>query len=248
MIINPAGGPTVQGTPSRTGPVTAGAWPARAGVRRLDAVRTWLPGSRLTDPAWLADRVAEAARAWRYDDRRVAATLWWFSASADLLEGPAAALLAGRPVDPRPAACEVTLRTDRWAGYLDQVRHRAVLAGGPGEFGAALVEGFAPVVDGLVAAGAGNPRALWSVAADSLASRLLVAGGPGDPDRLAALAGAVTADGPLPRPRYGRAGQRVFVRRGSCCLVLQVPGLQRCDNCPRQTPEQRQARVGRQPG
>jgi ferric iron reductase protein FhuF len=210
-------------------------------------MRTWLPGSLLADPAWLADRVADAARAWRHDDRRVAATLWWFSVSANLLEGPAAALLAGRPVDPRPAAFEVTLRTDRWVGYVEQVRHRERLAGGPAAFGAALVEGFAPIVAGLGAAGAGNPRALWSVAADSLASRLLVAGGPGDPDGLAALAAIVAGDGPLPRPRYGRAGRRVFVRRGSCCLVLQVPGLQRCDNCPRQTPEQRQARVGGQP-
>jgi hypothetical protein len=102
----------------------------------------------------------------------------------------------------------------------------------------ALVAGLVATCVAAVAASSGAaPRALWAIASDSLANRVLWAGGG------AAEAEALAADERFPRPRYVEvAGQRV-VRRVSCCLVYESPGQQKCVSCPRQLPDDRLRRL-----
>jgi hypothetical protein len=92
-------------------------------------------------------------------------------------------------------------------------------------------------VDAVTEASGASPRALWAIASDSLANRVLWAGGG------AAEAVALAADERFPTPRYVEvAGQRV-VRRVSCCLVYESPGQQKCVSCPRQLPDDRLRRL-----
>jgi hypothetical protein len=46
----------------------------------------------------------------------------------------------------------------------------------------------------------------------------------------------------LPRPRYVTVGRTPAVKRVSCCLIYEV-GNPKCVSCPRQKPEEREARL-----
>jgi hypothetical protein len=170
-----------------------------------------------------------AARRFRVD-ARTTGVLWWYSASSVLLGPPAESYVRGGPV----ALGSMTLflhpdgrLLDAWAaGTVSRDEAPVQVAG--------LV---ATCVAAVAAASRASPRALWAIASDSLANRVLWAGGG------AAEAEALAADPRFPAPRYVEvAGQRV-VRRVSCCLVYESPGQQKCVSCPRQRPDDRLRRL-----
>lgn len=182
----------------------------------------------LTDPAWLAARVADTARRLRCD-RRVAATMWWYSASSVLLDRPVVALLIeGRATSLTDV--EVTLRTD---GLIGAAYSPTPLEEGPAAFGREIRAAFTPIIAHL---DAGRDRALWAIAADSLANRCLWSAAPEVSVEIA------EATGVMPRPRFVDVGTR-YVRRASCCLLYQAPGEGKCTSCPRRHPDDRLARL-----
>jgi len=206
-----------------------------------------LSGALLTDPAWLAERVVDAGVRWSVDDRRVVGTLWWYAASSTLLAPPVTTLLVtGRSVDVTLKGLTVYLRAD---GYLGGGRSTELADADPEQLGVALREQLGAVIAPLAAVSGASARSLWAIAADSLGNWALRAGyAIGDVDRAVAGAGMVAAGigAVLPTPRYVDVSgppTRRYVRRGSCCLVFAVPGVEKCTSCPRQTPALRLARL-----
>ena len=223
-----------------------------------------LPGSVLTDPRWLARRVADTGRRWSHDDPRVNGTLWWYSASSSLVAAPLTMLLtAGLAPDPRPERLTVSLQPN---GYLKAARSDRLLASVE-EFANALCQAHAEVIAALAEVSGATPRALWAIATDSIGNRALEAGraGAGTPggsvdgsdagsaadaeagtDRGAALAREICRP-PLLPVRYvdvdGPERTRRFVRRSSCCLIYVATGGDKCVSCPRRTPQDRQRQL-----
>jgi hypothetical protein len=159
--------------------------------------------------------------------------LWWYSASSVLLGPLASTYVAGGPVA-APELDSMTLSLHPDGRVLDACAASVVFRAVAPARVAALVE----VCVQAVVAGSGAPgRSLWAVASDSLANRVLWAGG-AEPDVV-----ALAADPRFPRPRFVEvAGQRV-VRRSSCCLVYESPGERKCVSCPRQRPDDRLRRL-----
>lgn len=201
-----------------------------------------LPGTVLTDPRWLAVRVADTGRRWSHDDPRVNATLWWYSASSTLVAAPLAMLLcSGVAPDPRPERLTVSLQAN---GYLRAARSDRLLTS-VANFAQELREAHEAVIASLAEVSGAAPRALWAIASDSIANRALEAGrAVGDPGRGCDLARAVSRP-PLLPVRYtdveGPEHSRRFVRRGSCCLIYVATAGDKCVSCPRRTPADRHA-------
>ncbi|MFC9896484.1 (2Fe-2S)-binding protein [Nocardia sp. NPDC127579] len=207
-----------------------------------------VPGSALTQPEWLAARIAEMGESWGTTVPRVAGTLWWCMAASALVEQSARAYAQHRPA-PAPALdrlhCEV--RPD---GGIERIHIRtgAVPADLPdddagwshrAEAAAALRATLAALVPVVAAvSGAGVPS-LWAIVADAAGNRALDAGDPQAGARLAADVG-----GKLPVPRFVEINGRTFVRRISCCLVFEVPGCQMCTSCPKRPAAEREALLG----
>lgn len=170
-----------------------------------------------------------AARRFRVD-ARTAGVLWWYSASSVLLGPPAESYVRGGPV----ALGDMTLFLHPDGRVLDA---RAARTAPVDEAPALAADLVATCVSAVASASGASPRALWAIASDSLANRVLWAGGG------TAEAVALAADERFPTPRYVEvAGQRV-VRRVSCCLVYESPGQQKCVSCPRQLPDDRLRRL-----
>jgi len=223
---------------------------AEENVDALPPPRALLPGSLLTDEAWLADRVEQTGRQFRCADRRTNTTLWWYSASVVLL-GPAvhALVRTGNAVDLSPSTLRFTLMFN---GYLERVIPGGEIPGGAAGFGQHLDAALSQVIEPLSRTGRATERALWAIAADSLATRVLAESSitPAGTSIAPALATAIAeaATKVRPQPRFvdvsGRpeAAPRRYVQRGSCCLLYRVPdGL--CISCPKQTPAERLARL-----
>jgi FhuF-like iron-sulfur protein len=191
-----------------------------------------VPATAVADAGWLGAQLDLTARRFRVGER-TAGVLWWYSASSVLLGPVASSFVRDGPVA-APSLDTMTLSVHPDGRLLDahaaSVVFRAVAPARVAE----LVE---LCVD-AVASGSGAPgRSLWAVASDSLANRVLWAGGS------AATAVALAADSRFPVPRFvGVGGQRV-VRRSSCCLVYESPGEQKCVSCPRQRPDDRLRRL-----
>ena len=190
---------------------------------------TVVPGEMLADAGWTARRLAELARRYRTDDRRVLGVLWWYSASAVLVAPAVAGLVTGLPLSAQPADTEVALL----AGALPiAVTSSAPAADVAGELREALSGAVAATVD---AAGV-RPRPLWAIATDAIAGRLLEAGRaignvPGATTLAERLAAAVGP--PLLPPRFVDVAGVRFVRRVSCCWLYRAPGQPMCTSCPR---------------
>lgn len=192
-----------------------------------------VPATAITDPNWLADALFATASRFRLDRESTAGVLWWYSASSVLL-GPVAETFVrgGRAADPALRSLTLFVHADgrvldaRASSFVDRRSVPVRLA--------ALLD----VCVTSVSAVSGAPRrALWAIASDSLANRVLWAGG------ATASATALAADDRLPAPRFvDVAGQRV-VRRSSCCLIFESPGQQKCTSCPRQLPDDRLRRL-----
>ena len=197
---------------------------------------TAVPAVRLADAGWTSALLGERAVRARTDDRRVLATVWWYSASSVLLTPALAGLVTGRPLSARLA--DTTVWT--LAGGLPVAATSTAPAVDPG---AELREAIAAVVGAVAAAGGMRERPLWAIATDSLANRLLAVGRAlGDVPRATALAGPLAAaiGAPLPAPRYVDVRGRRYTRRVSCCLLYRVPGEPLCTSCPRRPPAERQ--------
>lgn len=194
-----------------------------------------VPAVLLADPAWTAQVLTDRAARQRTDDRRVLATLWWYSVSSVLLTPALAGLVTGRPLSARlsdtrlhllsgaaPVAATTTARTTDLAGDLRET--------------------LTAVIGAVAGAGGMRARPLWAIATDSLANQLLAVGrAVGDVDAATALAGPLAAaiGAPLPAPRYVDAGGARFTRRASCCLLYRVPHEAVCTSCPRRDPAER---------
>jgi hypothetical protein len=201
-----------------------------------------VPATALADPAWTAQVLTDRAARQRTGDRRVLATLWWYSVSSVLLTPVLAGLVAGRPLSPRLADTRLHLLSGS-APVAATTR-----GAGPGDLAGELRASLDAVVGAVAEAGGVRRRPLWAIATDSLANQLLALGrAVGDVEAATALAGPLAAaiGAPLPAPRYvdvrrpdGSAAR--FTHRVSCCLVYRVPHEVVCTSCPRRPPFERQ--------
>lgn len=198
-----------------------------------------VPGTVLADPAWTA-RVLDARTPRRGPvERRVVATVWWYSASSVLVMPPLAGLVTGIPLSARLADLTVALLP----GVAPVA---AVSAGGAADPSADLRDSLAAVIAAVAEAGGMRERPLWAIATDSLANRLLDLGrAAGDVAAATAHARALgeAIGAPLPLPRYEDVGGARFTRRASCCLLYRLPSGAMCTSCPRRPPGERRARL-----
>ncbi|MFI7676538.1 (2Fe-2S)-binding protein [Actinophytocola sp. NPDC049390] len=192
-----------------------------------------MPAVAVTDPAWLADALAATASRFALTDSATTGVLWWYSASSVLL-GPVAGtyVAGGRVADPALASMTLFPHPD---GRLLDARSSSTVdrAEAPARTAAVV----ATCVDAVAAASGASTRALWAIATDSLANRVLWAGG------TAAHAVELAADDRFPVPRYVTVDGQPAVRRASCCLVYESPGQRKCVSCPRQRPDDRVRRM-----
>ena len=194
-----------------------------------------VPATCLADPAWTADLLAACEPGQGTGDRRVLATVWWYSASTVLLTPSLAGLVTGVPLSARLAD------TSLWmlAGGLPVA---AVARAGSRDLGGDLRDSLGAAVAAIAEAGRMKKRPLWAIATDSLANRLLSLGRAlGDVPAVTALAAPLAAavGAPLPAPRYVDVGGTRFTRRASCCLLYRVPHQPMCISCPRRPPAER---------
>jgi hypothetical protein len=186
----------------------------------------------IADPSWLAEQLDMCARRFRVGTR-TSGVLWWYSASTVLLGPPAQTYVLGGPVS-APALDAMTLSVHPDGRVLDA---RAAGTVPRAEAPARVADLVATCVAHVAPASGAPERALWAIASDSLANRVLWAGG------AEADAVAMAADRRLPPPRFTAVGGRGVVRRSSCCLVYESPGQHKCASCPRQRPHDRLRRL-----
>lgn len=245
-----------------TGALAAGQLLAATLVGLPDSERGYLvPAGRplpvafgsVGDATWLDTQIGLQARRWPSVDRRVLATLWWYSVSQVFPTPTLASLfVTGRALSPRPADLELHISP---GGEILTARSSAVLGGGDPveQVAAELRDSLEFAIAALARGGAGRERPLWAIATDSLANRLLWLGRARDEvDRAGALAATLAEliGSPLPAPRYveiapnsPRTRTVRFVRRASCCLIYLEPGEAKCTSCPRQPAAVRAARL-----
>jgi ferric iron reductase protein FhuF len=195
---------------------------------------SWVPAAVLADPGWTSTVLDARARSLGTDDRRVLATVWWYSVSSVLLTPALAGVVTGIPLSARLGDTAVA---------MSGVHPVAAVSVAPGaDTGAELRETIAAVVPVVAQAGGMGERSLWAIATDSLANRLLDLGrAVGDVPRATGLAAGLGAaiGSPLPAPRYEDVAGARFVRRASCCLLYRVPSGSLCTSCPRRLPSER---------
>lgn len=192
-----------------------------------------VPAEAVTDPGWLGDALTATASRFRLAGNATAGVLWWYSASSVLL-GPVAEsyVRGGRAADPALASMTLFVHPD--GRVLDARSSSTVDAAAAPDRVAAVV---AACVAAVSSASGAAERSLWAIATDSLANRVLWAGGSD------VHAVALAADERFPVPRYVTVGGQRAVRRASCCLVYEAPGQQKCVSCPRQKPDDRLRRL-----
>ncbi len=164
-----------------------------------------VPATAIRDAGWLGAQLALTARRFRVG-ARTAGVLWWYSASSVLLGPPASSFVAGGPVA-APDLATMTLAVHPDGRILDAVSSSVVFrAVAPKKVGKLVDFCVQAVVSGSGAAA----RSLWAVASDSLANRVLWAGGN------EANARALASDPRFPVPRFVEVGGQRVVRRGWC--------------------------------
>ncbi|MQA09485.1 MAG: Fe-S oxidoreductase [Pseudonocardiaceae bacterium] len=205
-----------------------------------------VPATTLTDPDALAGQIDACARLYGRAKPQVLGTIWWYSVSS-VLVAPAVEAFAvtGVALDPALDRMYLLQHPD---GRLAGARSTAVIEGGRlgTALGAALAEPIAVISEHT---GAPSP-ALWAIATDSIANRLLWTGmAVGDPERITGLAAPLVTEierftgQRIPPPRYLDVAAKRFVRRVSCCLIYQATGGQKCVSCPHQHPDVRAKRL-----
>jgi len=189
-------------------------------------------GTKLTEPAWLSERIADMGISWGTSDSRVSGTLWWCMAASALVDPITTAYATGAPApDFALERIHCEMRPD---GGIERIIGSAEPESGTSA-GAALGESLRRVIPVVAqVTGAGRP-ALWAIVADAIGNRAIDAGAAEAGARLAAQIGAR-----LPQPRFVEVEARTFVRRISCCLVFEVPGCQMCTSCPKRPSAERE--------
>jgi ferric iron reductase protein FhuF len=220
---------------------------AAADHRRLVAGESHpVPAELIGDETWMSEQVRLRGLMWGTDDRRVLATLWWYSASACLI-APAVASLAvtGEVLSPRLADLRLHWRP---SSRLTGATSAAVLDGPDplAALGAALRDTMGAAIAAAAAAGGLRERPLWAIATDAIADGLLWAGRSyGQVERAVALAAPLVAaiGARMPAPSYEEitlpGGSRLVTHRASCCLLYRAPGQDACGSCPRRPAEER---------
>nr|MDQ3579884.1 hypothetical protein [Actinomycetota bacterium] len=167
------------------------------------------PVSAFGDQAWLREHVALTGRLYGSADDIVAGTVFWYSSSSMLLAPTIESILAtGTALD--PASVSLYVRAD---GRLLGAR-AATVCPDPADRLRAVIESC---VGSIAAETGAHTRSLWTIASDSLANRVLWAGGlPADAVTLASAVGVE-----LPVPRFVEVGGQPVVRRSSCCLIYE---------------------------
>jgi hypothetical protein len=193
-----------------------------------------VPAAVLAEPEKVAGLI-EARIPLRTAERRVAATVWWYSASIVLVTPALAGLVTGVPLSGRLADTSLAFRPDG-------LPVAAVSSSGSADVAGELRETLSAVVASVAGAGRMGQRPLWAIAADSIANQLLALGRalgdvPAATAHAAPLAAAIGA--PLPVPRYVDVAGTRFTRRASCCLLVELPGGSLCTSCPRRPPAER---------
>jgi ferric iron reductase protein FhuF len=197
---------------------------------------TAVPAVLLADPTWTAQVLTERAPGQRTGDRRVLATLWWYSVSSVLLTPALAGLVTGRPLSARLTDTRLHLL----AGAAPIAATAA--AGTATDLAGDLRATLEAAIGAIAEAGGMRFRPLWAIATDSLANRLLALGRAlGDVEAVTSLAAPLAAaiGPPMPVPRYEDVGGSRFTRRASCCLLYRVPHEAVCTSCPRRDPAER---------
>ncbi|MBF6332021.1 (2Fe-2S)-binding protein [Nocardia transvalensis] len=205
---------------------------------------TLVPGTMLTYPQWLTERIADMGISWGTGDSRVSGTLWWCMAASSLVAPIATAYAERRPApnpDLEQILCEI--RPDggiervlpvRW--YAGAARADTAADPDADAVGPALRKTLGHIIPVVAeVSGAGIPS-LWAIVADAIGNRAIDAG-----DAEAGTRLAQEVAGRLPVPRFTDIGDRTFVRRISCCLVFEVPGCQMCTSCPKRPAAERHA-------
>jgi len=202
---------------------------------------TVVPAVLLADPAWTAEVLAGRAARQRTEDRRVLATVWWYSVSSVLLTPVLAGLATGVRLSARLTDTDLHLLAG--ATPVAATAPGATASADPGgELAADLRTTIGAVVTAVAVAGGMRERPLWAIATDSLANRLLAIGrAVGDVAAVTAIAGPLAAavGAPMPAPRYSDVAGARFTRRASCCLLYRVPHEVVCTSCPRRDPAER---------
>jgi hypothetical protein len=235
--VTEPGGQTGAVTDGGAQAVVAARVPGAAGLGLLaPPSASVVPATLLADAGWTAEVLAGRAVRQRTADRRVLATVWWYSVSSVLLTPVLAGLVTGVALSARLADTRL---------HLLPGGSPVAATAGPGTGGdlaADLRATTAAVVAAVAEAGAVRERPLWAIATDSLANRLLAIGrAVGDVAAATALAGPLAAavGAPLPAPRYVDVAGTRFTRRASCCLLYRLPHEAVCTSCPRRDPVQR---------
>jgi ferric iron reductase protein FhuF len=210
-----------------------------------------VPARLLADAGWTVAVLEQRAPRQGTDDRRVLATVWWYSVSSVLVTPSLAGLVTGVPLSARLADTSVALLPGGLpvAAMSSASGSSAPGSSAPGssapggDLAGELRESLANVIASVAEAGRMRERPLWAIATDSIANRLLALGRalgdvPRTTDLAAPLAAAVGA--PLPLPRYVDVAGTRFTRRASCCLLYRVPHEPMCTSCPRRPPAERQ--------
>jgi hypothetical protein len=204
-----------------------------------------VPATALVDEAWTAELLELRALTARTDDRRVLATLWWYSASL-VLVGPAlAGLVTGRLLSARLGDTVLHLVGDLPWAATSRAATSDIPSDVPSDIAsdvaADLGESLAGVVAVVARVGGVREAPLRAIATDALANKLLALGrARGDVAAVTSLAAPLARAAGLPAPRYVEAGGQVFTRRASCCLAWRVPHEVVCTSCPRRDPAERQ--------
>ncbi|WP_280272554.1 (2Fe-2S)-binding protein [Nocardia wallacei] len=199
-----------------------------------------VPGTTLTRPQWLSERIADMGISWGTGNSRVAGTLWWCMAASSLVDPIATAYAEGRDATPpelEQLRCEI--RPD---GGVERVVvvDATERASDPADVGPALRKTLGRIIPAVAEVSGAGAASLWAIVADAIGNRALDAG---DAEAGARLAREVA--GRLPVPRFTDVGSRTFVRRISCCLVFEVPGCQMCTSCPKRPAAERQTLLAR---
>ncbi|EIE97988.1 putative Fe-S protein [Saccharomonospora glauca K62] len=216
-----------------------------------------LPATALADPAWVTEDLDRARRLHGRAAPAVLGTIRWYSASS-VLVAPALEPWVHTGVARDPALDAVTFDVTADGRFLDAHSTRA-LGADPAALGAALVRALDSAVTAFARASGASPRALWAVGVDSIANRLLwAASTTGDANTAPRLARELSDHmesaarelpgcvwNGSPRPRFATMGDRLVLRRSSCCLIYEAPATRdsKCASCPRQTPAEREHRL-----
>lgn len=157
-------------------------------------------------------------------DDRVAGVLYWYALSAALARRAVAGGDAG----------SAAIRTG--PGGWPEVGEAAP----SGDPGGDLARAYRSLIPAVASESGASRRALWAIGTDSVAAAALDTADPRSTadDLLRACAPEA------PSARFEEVtGRGTVVRRGSCCLLYLCPGMTKCLSCPRQTPEERRARL-----